>query len=85
MISFFAFALTHHFEWWLPDFPPEVVSNTTSMPVNELSEEHGSEDEIHKPVSETSVSDGFADRYGSHFSNLHILYKKIPVPPPDKA
>lgn len=85
ILSFLAFAMAHHFEWWLPDFPPEIVSSTTNIPVNELSEERGSEDEIEKTALEFSIVTTYTQ---SHYDDVlygDVVSIIIPSPPPRRG
>ena len=80
---FFTFSMMHEFDWLIPANPVAVVSAASAVPVPDIVEETGSEDEIEHENGYKIISYDLKKyfRTSLNFENLHI--PAVPLPPPD--
>ncbi|MBD3616811.1 MAG: hypothetical protein HUJ22_09575 [Gracilimonas sp.] len=80
---FIAFSMMHEFDWLIPASPIAVVSGMTSMPITDLAEESGSEDEIEYEKS-FNIRDFTDIKYHKRLkSELELIVAQVLSPPPD--
>lgn len=82
-ILFGTFTLLHEYDWLLPPSPVETVASTTQVPLPDVIEEHGNEDEIeHDDFKEFLVSPDH-NKQGSYMIDEDRFVPHVATPPPD--
>ncbi len=82
-ILFGVFTLLHEYDWLLPPSPVETAASTTQVPLPDVIEEHGSEDEIeHEDFKEILVTPD-QNKQGSYMIDEDRFVPHVATPPPD--
>lgn len=82
-LLFGSFTLLHEYDWLLPPSPVETVASTTQVPLPDVIEEHGSEDEIeHDEYKEIFVTPDQNNK-GSYMVYEDRFIPHVATPPPD--
>jgi hypothetical protein len=82
-LLFLAFTLLHEYDWLLPPSPVSTVASTTTVPLPDVIEEHGSEDEIeHDDFSGEIIP---LQKKSHPFSMVYrdLYIPNVAPPPPD--
>lgn len=84
-LLFGVFTLLHEYDWLLPPSPVETVASTTQVPLPDVIEEHGSEDEIeHDEFIEIFISPD-QNKIGSYMIYEEKYVPHVSTPPPDRV
>jgi hypothetical protein len=82
-LLFLTFSMMHEFDWLIPVNPATVAAPLSSIPVTDIVEEPGSEDEIeHEHVYEILPYDN-KSFFGTSIALKHLFTPSVPLPPPD--
>lgn len=82
-VLFFAFSMMHEFDWLIPSNPAAVSTTASAIPMPDVVEEPGAEDEIeHEDIVTTYI---YNDRLltGEFISLIKLYTPPVLIPPPD--
>ncbi len=80
---FFAFSMMHEFDWLLPANPAVSVATTSSIPLTDVLEETGSEDEIEHELGYVIISNLDNQILGQFLISENSYITSVLSPPPD--
>ncbi|MEQ8525054.1 hypothetical protein [Gracilimonas sp.] len=80
---FFTFSMMHEFDWLIPASPAASPVATSSIPMPDIIEEPGSEDEIEHEDGYTIISDGDNKYFRTSLNRENLYIPPVPLPPPD--
>ena len=82
-LLFGVFTLLHEYDWLLPPSPVETVASTSKVPLPDVIEEHGSEDEIEHCDSDPIFISPILNTTGSYMISEGLFIPSVSTPPPD--
>lgn len=80
---FLSFAIMHEYDWLVPPSPVNVEIASTSVPVSDAAEEHGSEDEIEHEITEPIYLPILPKLYKKYMISGDFYIPLVSTPPPD--
>ncbi|MDZ7807594.1 MAG: hypothetical protein U5K71_10810 [Gracilimonas sp.] len=84
-LLFGVFTLLHEYDWLLPPSPVETVASTSQVPLPDVIEEHGSEDEIEHDDSDPIFIAPIQKDNGSYMIYEDLFVPHVSTPPPDRV
>jgi hypothetical protein len=85
MAIFLSFSMLHEFDWLIPPSPVTTVATTSAMPLPDIIEEYGSEDEIEHEDSVPLLLPNLIKSFKDYMVSGDLFSPSITTPPPDKA
>ncbi|MFP8490191.1 hypothetical protein ACKGJO_13985 [Gracilimonas sp. Q87] len=82
-LLFGVLTLLHEYDWLLPQSPVDTVVSTSQVPLPDVIEEHGSEDEIEHEDSEPFYVSSIQSVKGSYMIYEDLFVPHVSTPPPD--
>ncbi|HBQ60010.1 MAG TPA: hypothetical protein DD671_10400 [Balneolaceae bacterium] len=83
ILLFFSFTIMHEFGWLIPPSPVQTVADTSPVPLPDVIEEHGSEDEIEHEDADPVFISPLKKARNTYMVFRNLYVPSVATPPPD--